>query len=441
MVRITKYLILIDLKNNGRALMVHGLMGYVDILDRENALLLNHWLEGGVKVSTEPEKQLYECLSSKKYLLSEEEERELKNKLENKLLSRHKEIISNPHIATFIPSYRCNFNCPYCFEKDVNRKSPVMTEEQVNQVFSLYPPGQLQHINFYGGEPFLPEHKKIIEYIISKAPSVEYSAISNGYYLEEFIPTIEHLKIKHIQITFDGHMNEHNRTRQLLDGSGTFEKIIAGVESALQHNIPIQIRMNISKQNVNDCYSFKDWLTEKFNGNNLLTFDMQELFQYQTEDKAVLSEQIIEMSSIGKKNVILDSMPGLARFLYNGKPFAPVINGCTSGIANRLYDPYGDIYSCYLGVGCKSKRVGTYYPTVSMNPASILYRTANNIDECKECKYLFLCGGGCPNPIISDNGDSLKPNCSKIYHMISYLIPQLYSKKVQRQVRHKQEEE
>ena len=57
----------------------------------------------------------------------------------------------------------------------------------------------------------------------------------------------------------------HNKTRITKDGKQTFWPIFKGVKSAIEQKIPIKIRMNLSKKNVNDCYQFKEWITNYFN--------------------------------------------------------------------------------------------------------------------------------------------------------------------------------
>ena len=429
MVRITKYLILIDLKHNDEFLLIHGLFGYISVITKTLFMILNDWIANGVKTpKSKPERQLYDYFMDRHFFLSEEEESSYKENLVNRLVDRHTKITQSPHTATFIPSYRCNFACPYCFEKNVKRNSPVLTESQVDAALKLYPKGELHHVAFYGGEPFLPEHKNIIAYIIEHTPEVEYSAVTNGYYLNDFIPFFAGKKIKNIQVTFDGPEDIHNNTRMLNNGKGTFKHILNGVEHAIKKNIPIKIRMNLSENNIKECYQFKEWLTSFLGNSTLLSFDMQELFQYGTQTKAELSEIMVNQSNVGKPNIIFDNNPPLAQFFYNNKPLRPVISGCSSGIINRIYDPYGDIYTCYLGVGNNKKSIGTYWPQEQYKNSNMLTRTADKIATCNDCKFMFLCGGGCANPIIDAYGDVMLSNCSAMNHMLYYLIPQLYKK-------------
>ncbi len=429
MEKLTKYTILVDLKTVGRVLLVHGLFGFVMVLNKEYATILENWLENGIyEITTSKENELYRYLKSKKYILSEKEEELEKTQLTAKLIDRHKSIIENPHSATFILSYRCNFKCPYCFEKSVDRNTPILSKDQVDMALSMYPADSIEHISFYGGEPFLPEHLTIIEYITKKMPFVEYTALTNGYFLEKFIPILKDLKIKHIQVTLDGNKNIHNKTRVLENGDGTFDVIMKGIDLAISNGIPIKIRMNISKQNAESCFELKEKLSEQYGSQSLLSFDIQELFQYGTSEKEELSKQIIEQSDVGIENSNLNGMPSLARFFYNRKPLVPTIYGCTSGIANRIFDPYGNMYSCYLGVGNPNKSIGRYFPNVEFKKDSILTRTTLKMKKCSECKYEFLCGGGCPNPVVDQNGNPNYPNCQKMEHLFTYLIPQLYRK-------------
>lgn len=425
--RISSYAITIDLQDE-RYLLVHGLFGYVDLIKKDNYCTLNKWIQDGVKISSKEDQDFYNSLLNRKYILSQQDENEYKADLISRLKERRQKLIASPTSATIIPSYRCNFNCPYCYEKDINRDSPIMTREQVDAIIALYPENQLKHIGLYGGEPFLPEHKDIIEYIIASAPEAEYTALTNGYYLEEFVPILKRVKIRQIQVTFDGMRELHDRTRILCDGSGSFDKVLMGVLECIKNDIPIKIRMNLSKANIASCYSFKEWITQKVRNSDLLTFDMQELFQYGGETQAELTKVVIENSNVGKKNVILENMPRLARFFYNGEPIAPVISNCVSAAANRFYDPYGNIYSCFLSVGHSERTIGIFWPKCQLKESSILTRVASDIEACNKCKYLFLCGGGCPNPLFDKEGSIMQPNCINMDYAIKHLIPLVYHK-------------
>lgn len=423
--RISSYAIPIDVHDE-KYVLVHGLYGFVDLISEENFSLLNKWIEDGISITTHTEKNFLEELKKRNYIMSRQEEVLLRDDLIDRLVKKNQKTISNLKSATFIPSYRCNFDCPYCYERNLNRNSPILTREKVDAILSEYELKDLEHVGFYGGEPFLPEHMDIIGYIISRVPHVEYTAITNGYYLEEYIPLLKTVNVKQIQVTFDGTKEVHNQTRILCDGGGTFERILHGVKECVKNNIPIKIRMNLNHRNINSCYVFKEWLTTELNNTELLTFDMQELFQYNGEKQAYLTNKVLEESQNGKTNIILENMPSLARFFYNGEQIKPIIGNCTSVLANRFYDPYGNIYACFLSVGNPKCSIGTYYPEFKYKSESILTRNATKIEECKQCKYLFLCGGGCPNPLIESEGSIMKPNCRNMKYTLEYLLPLVY---------------
>lgn len=423
---ISRFLISVELKNESReVLLINGLYGFIDVIDENTSALIKKWNRTGIR--KEEDIELYDKLKKRKYITSKESEEIQFERLVKILDGKRKKAINNFLSATFILSYRCNFKCPYCFEKDIDRNSPIMSKEQVNAVLDLYPNHSPQKICFYGGEPFLPEHREIIYYIIEKNPSSEFLALTNGYYLEEYTELFKGKKVRQIQVTLDGDKEEHNRTRILKNGGGSFDKILRGIEKCIDYRIPIKIRMNITYDNINSCLALKKKLTDKYGSTNLLSFDMQELFQYQGKMKRELTERLLMESNNGKRNIILDNMPRVARFFYNGQPIAPTIIGCESSIANRFYDPYGRIYTCFTSVGHPERAVGTYAPYYELKEKSILKRSAYEIEACRKCSCIFLCGGGCSNALYDENdGDIYKPNCATMKDILEHVIPFLY---------------
>ena len=89
---------------------------------------------------------------------------------------------------TFLITYDCNFRCPYCFEKDIQKDGTAFTKEMVDKAYQailqIAPDERLRSrsITLYGGEPLLKRNKNIISYIIEQGKELgfKFSAISNG---------------------------------------------------------------------------------------------------------------------------------------------------------------------------------------------------------------------------------------------------------------------
>lgn len=416
-------LIMIDLKNDdGDMLLANGINGFVDLIHRKERAVIEKWIrQEEIIPAGEEEKRLFEFLEKRQYLLPEEEERAIKKQIIEKLKVRNQK--KEPDSAWFVLTYRCNFHCPYCYESAI-KSEKMMTVEMIDKVFELNP--ELQHIGLFGGEPFLPENRELIEYIIRKAPKAEYYAITNGFYLEEYMDLLQSVRFSNIQVTLDGTKESHNATRFQEKGQPTYDKILSGIQACLSNDIPVTIRMNLSSENYEDLIREKA-IIESTDWGKKAAFEIQPLFQCERNEVNMLYEKLLEQDQKGTSgaNQILTKMLPLSNFLYSGARIRPILRACDPEGINRFYDPFGNLYNCILAVGQVPKAVGTYYPDFVLKEKSFLTRDITKIEKCQTCKNALFCGGGCPNG-IPDDEDIYSPNCYNFYNEIVNVIPAIF---------------
>lgn len=416
-------LVMIDLKNeDGDILLANGINGLVDVVHRKERAVIEKWIqENEIIPEGEEEKNLYELLKKRQYLLQEEEEEKIKKQIIEKLKERNQQ--KKPDSAWFVLTYRCNFHCPYCYENAVKREK-TMSVEMIDKVFEINP--ELKRIGLFGGEPLLPENRDLIEYIFCKAPKAEYCAITNGFYLEEYLDLLQSVRFSNIQVTLDGTEKKHNETRFQVKGQPTYDKIISGIQKCLSADMPVTIRMNLSSGNFEELAREKSMI-ESTEWGKKAAFEIQPLFQCGKEEENRLYQRLLEQDTKGTPgaNQILKKMLPLSDFLYNGTRLLPIIRACDPEGRNRFYDPYGNVYNCILAVGQEAKAVGTYFPEYQLKEKSFLTRDITKIKECRTCKNALFCGGGCPNGIPA-NRDIYSPNCYNFYNDAENKIPAIF---------------
>jgi len=421
--------------------LIHPYMGDIYVVGKNEIDLVKKWSEmEEITCEKNEEKNFLEQLVQKKFIVAgETEEKLLEEKTMELARTHHNLQHQNLNSAVFVITYACNFACPYCYEEGaLENTTKIMTEEMVDAVFDLYN-GKIDKIALYGGEPLLPENKKIIEYIISKAPQAEYNVTSNGYYIVEYFQLLRSLKINNIMITLDGSKELHNKTRILKDDrkKGTFDKILEGIELLLRNNINVKIRMNISDKNKDDCLELRDKFITKYPfqfQNGILKFELQPIFQLSSKKRDELNEELVynlyDKKNSGYYNTMAISVtPILDSFVNRRRNFVPRYTFCDAEGARRFFDAEGNIYSCILALKNKKASVGTYYPKVNMKKDSMLTRNIERIEKCQTCKFKFLCGGGCANGIIDKDGDVMKPNCT-ILNEVYNVLPKLFSERL-----------
>lgn len=161
-----------------------------------------------------------------------------------------------------MPTYDCNFRCPYCFEQHRLKNGEAwlanaMSDETMDAIFAALDDYKAQgyalgDCTLYGGEPFLEKNREVARRIAEncKARGMKMDVITNGYELESFLDFIEEYKIYQLQVTVDGTAEINDCRRLHKDRLPTYDRILKNVELALQRGVTISLRVNVGRENL-----------------------------------------------------------------------------------------------------------------------------------------------------------------------------------------------
>ena len=343
-----------------------------------------------------------------------------------------KEYAYNYHII--IPTYTCNLNCSYCYQKHLRKKKKDLSYEQIDKIFEAiqkFDNGEIDNrksdfklIQFYGGEPLQARLYDIIEYILEKGTDLGYkfAVLTNSIELDRFEPLLEKYKnyITDIQTTLDGPKEIHDSFRY----NGAFEKTIENMKKVIDLGIHVKFRTNVGQQNkeyIKDLANFymkKGWDKNK----NILRYLAVERDEAggpcyylpclsHDELLKILNDSII-------KNVF-GILIGTLRKFYERGHWIPQFYHCPAHYNQIFYDPYGDMYTCMNAIGIKGLSIGKYYSKFELNENFDKYRNRNilNMEKCKNCQYRFICGGGCSFNSYLKTGDIFNPDCKTMENL------------------------
>lgn len=340
----------------------------------------------------------------------------------------------------FIPTYQCNFQCAYCYQDDYQHDSAIhdtIVLESFFEYIDLTFTGRRKYLTLFGGEPLLSgkSHREFLKEFIALADdrSLEIAMVTNGYYLEEFIPIFREAYVREIQVTLDGVGKSHDMRRPLKGGKGTFEKIVRGIDKALEAEFPVNLRMVIDKENVQELPALAHFAIEKKWTENPL-FKTQigrnyELHHCQLKNNILYSrlglyEDIYEM--IKKDPAIMDfHRPAfsVSKFLFDeGELPDPLFDSCPGTKTEWAFDYTGKIYACTATVGKAGEELGTFYPERNLNEQAVDEwegRDVLAISACKQCNLRLACGGGCAAVAKNTHGEILQPDCRPVKELIS----------------------
>lgn len=334
---------------------------------------------------------------------------------------------------TIVPTYYCNFNCTYCYEKD--RKNISWnngTKEAIIDFIEKNKPKVL-NITWYGGEPLLKirEIKSFIKQIELLKLKTNYSIITNGYLLnKENIAILKDCKINDIQVTIDGLEEMHNKKRPLLNGDETFKKIISNLQllNTDYPSVTLMVRVNTDMQSKESFPKLYHYLK------TILSIKRLHIYPgiITDEDSLTINNDcLLDRLEATKFRLWLIEKHNINIGLY------PIDrNECMARLHNSfIFGPEGAMYKCWLDVGKLDKSIGNIIDNQITNLKDY-YNYVEGADqfsdkECIACSLLPICAGGCPYTRLNNaykGGD--KDVCLYAKGYLSEFIKLHYNEKI-----------
>lgn len=315
---------------------------------------------------------------------------------------------------TIAPTLNCNFACPYCYEEGrrYNTMSKKIQDETLNFINKTMEGKNHLSITWYGGEPLLAID--IIQYFTDYFKKRKYNfnsaIVTNGFFLNK--KTAERLKeyqIESIQVTIDGPESIHDQRRIQRNGGGSFQQILENISSVC-NIIPIVIRVNVDKDNINKV----DDLLNIFDNYNLKNKISVYLAPIENINNTYKCDNLFTDLEFAKEELRFN-IRNLNRGYFSFR--VPSCNHYICGAVSSssyVIDPIGNLYKCWDDIGNKNEIIGNIIDKTEnlTNFTSWLSYNFSKNDKCKTCAILPICMGGCPNRTVKLNS----PKC----HFLKY---------------------
>jgi uncharacterized protein len=440
----SKHNIFSKIRESENYFIVNLLTGNADILNPAEARLIERIRNGEKDIADEA---FVKEITEKGYFSSHSDEEKL---FRTKYLDfiDHRE---NDEIQIFyVPDYSCNFSCSYCYQDQYANDKPENGLEVIDQFMSYIKKefaGRKKYITVFGGEPLLPGllQRTRIEYMVKKASEagIPLCFVTNGFTLSEYVTILKEARIKEIQVTLDGTSEIHDKRRHLKGGGATFDKIVEGIDACLENSIPVNLRMVLDKENIDNLPELARFSEEKgWTSNPLFKTQLgrnYELHHCQQSneklfDRISLYEKVYEASQI-EPAILKFHKPAysVSRYLSeNGSLPDPLFDSCPACKTEWAFDYTGNIFSCTATVGKKDESLGTFYPEKTLRSDIINEwesRDITSIPECKNCNLSLACGGGCGSVAKNRTGSICSTDCRPVKELLELGFSAYFEKK------------
>ncbi len=325
--------------------------------------------------------------------------------------------------VSVVVNMRCNFRCRYCYEGE-RKDNSVMSRETaarlVEFIKTRFPADCLRlTLDFYGGEPLLSVEliraiaAPLKEFAEGRGAVFEITLVTNGSLLTPaVVGRLRPVGLKRAKVTIDGPPEIHNHFRPYASGQPSFATVINNVGRCADL-IGIGINGNFTRENY-----------QRF----------PELFDY-LDGQGITPDRLLRLS-FSPVLMVGDAPPGAfcggcascnepwlteaAPFLHDKimargyKTDTISVSLCMVEVDNSFVVHHdGSLYQCVALVGQEDYACG------DIRAGMRDYRDQYHLDhwrqnkECRDCRYLPLCFGGCRYMALQREGHMAEVDCWK----------------------------
>ena len=310
----------------------------------------------------------------------------------------------------------CNMSCGYCYA-DLGRfggKARMMTatvaRETVDRLIASSQPGADLLVGFMGGEPLL--NRELIHEIVPYAAEagraaglrVRFSITTNATLL---VAADAELFSKYpfcVQISIDGPPRLNDLQRPMRDGTGSYDRVLEGLETLIANGRPRQISARVTvTRDSGDLLPILDHLIAcGFDdvGFAVVLVSPSPTYELREPDFDRLLERMVECGRKAQREITAGRNYPFSNFLtameeiHRGshRPYP-----CGAGAAYLSANAEGKLYACHRLIDDEAFAMGDvqHGPDQAARQKHLEASHVDLMQPCSTCWARYLCGGGC----------------------------------------------
>ena len=290
---------------------------------------------------------------------------------------------------TILPTTECNARCYYCFESD--HKKCTMTDtiaaDAVEYIAEKCKAAPIE-ISWFGGEPLVGRKyiSQICDGLKKKGIKFSSSMVTNAYLFDEGLirEAKDEWHLRRIQITLDGTEEVYNAAKAYVSPrENPYKRVIRNIGLLLDQDILVNIRLNVTDQNITDLNVLIDELVERFGGRQGFSCYSHAVYEGVGFDPLDYDDSI--RKRIDTETVLLDAKLRENRLLGNlaKLPSLRFVRCMTDNDSCRVIYPDGTIGRCEDK--SSALNVGDIYNDITDAEMNGRYKETAQIPECEDC--------------------------------------------------------
>lgn len=165
----------------------------------------------------------------------------------------------------FITS-KCNSNCVMCPSSEYSRRAGVIPEEsEIMELLRHFSPCA-KHITITGGEPFLFRQSmfRVLEYCKERFCGTEFLILTNGrvFCIDDYANMLSRSISPNTVLAIPLHGSNAALHDSITQAQGSFSQTVFGITKLLHLQVPVEIRVVVSKYNFYDLIDLAKLITE-----------------------------------------------------------------------------------------------------------------------------------------------------------------------------------
>ncbi|HMK54218.1 MAG TPA: TIGR04083 family peptide-modifying radical SAM enzyme [Methanobacteriaceae archaeon] len=331
-----------------------------------------------------------------------------------------------------VPTLNCPSNCSYCWgsKEEAGIMDIKIIQEVVNWL-KKYREDSI-HFTFHGGEPLLAGYdfyKKALPLLKEGLGEREagFSLQSNLWLLTDELAQL----LREYNVAVSSSLDGPEDINELQRGEGYFDKTMKGYEVAQKNGLPVNFICTFTSYSKDRVDEIFDYFLER--GYNLklhpalpsLRGDNSDPWAISPEDHGELLINLLDKYLEHLNEIEIKDFDHFCKSYFIRKGTVCILADCLGD--TLAVDFEGNIYPCYRFVEMPEYVMGNVLqqPTPQELQESPAWKTIKEymelVDEdCKKCRHIKYCRGGCPyNALQADGGEvkNLDPQCTA-YKMI-----------------------